>query len=72
MLEYTDECCGCEPSMGCLGSSCPNRNVPHFICDECKEEYDPEELLDVEGDWLCKDCLFERMKKEYRKVSDIL
>ena len=28
MIKYEDECVGCPPERGCLGSVCPNRNVP--------------------------------------------
>ena len=40
MIRYEDECVGCPPEMGCLGSICPNRNVPHYFCDYCGEEVD--------------------------------
>ena len=72
MIEYTNECVNCEPWMGCLGDACPNRNVPHFYCDECGDEYTPDELLEIDGKWVCKECLFEQAKEKYKKVSDIL
>ena len=59
MIRYEDECVGCPPEMGCLGSGCPNRNVPHYYCDKCGEEYSPEELYDYDGEIMCKECLIE-------------
>ena len=58
MIEYEDECVGCPPEMGCLGDSCPNRNVPHIYCDKCGEEY--EELYRYDGKELCENC-FEKI-----------
>ena len=60
MIEYENECVGCPPEMGCMGSSCPNRNVPHYYCDECGDEtslyyYDDKEL--------CIDCIKEKLEK---------
>ena len=67
MIEYENECVGCESWMGCRGDSCPNRHVAHFICDKCRYEFNPDELFVVDGEWLCEDCLKER----YKKVSDL-
>lgn len=60
MVEYENECVGCPPEMGCMGSSCPNRNVPHYYCDECGDEtslyyYDDKEL--------CIDCIKKLLEK---------
>ena len=38
MIKYENDCVGCPPEIGCLGSSCPNRNVPHTYCDRCSDE----------------------------------
>ena len=57
-----NECVGCPPEMGCLGSSCPNRNVTRFYCDHCGEE---EELYYYDGEELCIDCI----KKTLTKVE---
>lgn len=54
MVEIVDECVGCPPEMGCLGSTCPNRNVEHYYCDRCGAE---ETLYEVNGEQLCKECL---------------
>ena len=63
MIRYEDECIGCPPEMGCLGSACPNRNVPRYYCDDCKEEIDPDEMYgDLDDEIFCEDCF----KKRYR------
>lgn len=55
MIAYENECVGCPKEMGCLGSSCPNRNVEHLYCDRCGD--DCEVLYDVDGEQLCEECL---------------
>ena len=61
-VKYEDHCCGCAtPSYPCLGSSCPNRNVPVYYCDNCGEEI--EEVYDVDGEELCEECLKEMFRR---------
>lgn len=55
MRVLENECVSC--GLPCLGNSCPNRNVPHYYCDECKEE---SVLYDSEFGELCADCLLEK------------
>lgn len=55
MIKYENECVGCPPEMGCMGDSCPNRDVQHLYCDRCGE--DCEELFIFDGEELCEDCL---------------
>lgn len=50
-----NECVSC--GLPCLGNSCPNRNVPHYYCDECQEE---DTLYDSEFGELCADCLLKK------------
>ena len=58
-----DQCVGCPQGMGCLGSSCPYKNVLVFECDECGSEC--EELfavphlqgLPLAGKEVCEECL---------------
>ncbi len=57
---YRDECAGCPPEKGCLGSSCPYSSVEYLICDECGDEF--EFLYDYDGEELCQDCLLNRFK----------
>ena len=61
MVKYENECVCCPPGMGCLGDSCPNRNVMHLYCDKCNA--DCEELYDYDGEELCEDCLLDSIKK---------
>lgn len=55
MITYEDECVGCPTEMGCLGDTCPKRNVVHLICDECGD--DAEELWEKDGQHYCEDCM---------------
>ena len=57
MIKFINECVGCPPERGCLGESCPNRNVADLICDECGCE--PDELYVYGNEHLCVDCLKE-------------
>lgn len=62
MVEYSDECCGCATDLyPCRGSSCPNRNVPHLICDKCGQEF--EELFSDGQEELCLECLLDNYKR---------
>lgn len=59
--KMVDNCVQC--GLPCRGSLCPNNSVsPEYTCDECEEEFEPEELYDLDGDMLCKDCLLEQFK----------
>ena len=61
MITYEDECCGCATeSYPCLGSACPNRNVPHLYCDKCKEEV--EKLYKYDGQEICEECLLKEFE----------
>ncbi len=54
MTIYTDECCDCATGVfPCLGRNCPNRNVPHHICDLCGQE---DDLSEIDGLELCASC----------------
>ena len=58
MIKYEDECCGCAvPGYPCRGSMCPNKHVPHVYCDKCGGDCDLDEVYDVDGEHVCKDCL---------------
>ncbi len=59
MLRIEDHCVGCPDGAPCMGSSCPNRNVPVWCCDECEREYDRDELRLLDGKQLCYDCFCE-------------
>ncbi len=57
MILRTDECVSCPKEIGCLGDSCPNRNVPVLICDRCGEQVD--RLRELDGEQLCVECTLE-------------
>lgn len=60
MVKYENECVGCTSiGLHCIGSSCRNRNVPHFYCDECGEE---KELYEFDGEQLCISCIQRRLE----------
>lgn len=61
MIKYENECVGCPPEMGCLGSACPYRDVPYLYCDICDEDVD--ELYEYEGKQVCADCILKSLKK---------
>ena len=55
MIKYENDCVGCPPEIGCLGSTCPYVNVPHCYCDNCQGEFD--ELYNYNGEQWCEDCI---------------
>ena len=58
MVKIENHCCDCAvPGYPCRGSSCPNRNVKVYFCDRCREEIDPDEVYEVDGEDLCEECL---------------
>ena len=57
MRVYENECVGCAPEMGCIGSACPYRNVERFYCDECGDE---TTLRETDYGELCESCLLEK------------
>lgn len=61
MVTYENECCDCAvPGYPCIGSSCPNRHVKHYYCDECKD--DVEKLYQFDSEELCLDCIEKRLE----------
>lgn len=61
MVKYENECVGPCP-MGCMGSSCPNRNVERHYCDKCGDELGKKIYL-VDDEELCEWCLKDRFLK---------
>lgn len=59
-----NECVSC--GLPCLGNACPNRAVPHYYCDCCNDEFEPNELYDYEGEMLCSECLLGK----YETIAD--
>lgn len=63
MIRYENECVGCPPERGCLGSACSNRNVPRYYCDRCGEEVDA--YFDIDGEMICDDCAHDILIEMY-------
>ena len=64
MVKIENQCCGCAaPGYPCRGSSCPNRHVEVYYCDECGEELGDEVYDDGEQE-LCESCLLRKYRKE--------
>ena len=61
MVKIEDECVGCPPERGCLGISCPNRNIRRLYCDNCGDEADMLYKL-ADDEEVCEDCLKERFE----------
>ena len=55
MRKIENECVGCPPHMGCLGSTCPYKNVERIICDDCGYECDEDCYIIDEKDY-CEEC----------------
>ena len=61
MKQIENECVGCtDIGLHCLGSSCPNRKVVHYYCDDCGYE---EQLYYFEERELCIDCIRSRLEE---------
>ena len=63
MVMQENGCVGCPKEMGCLGDSCPNRNVKVYLCDDCEREVSIgyEDLYEYDGKQLCLTCLLEEV-----------
>lgn len=71
MISYEDECVGCPPEMGCLGDSCPNRNVKRFYCDWCEEGFSPTDLRYYNNKYICKDCYLEQIEEKWESMDKV-
>lgn len=58
MIVIENECVGCPPEIGCLGSTCPYLNVKRYYCDDCKDE---ATLYNFDEKQLCIDCVAKRL-----------
>lgn len=61
MIKIENECVGCPPDMGCLGTSCSYLDVPRFYCDDCG--YEVDKLYHYDGQELCIDCIEKRLEE---------
>lgn len=63
MVKYENECVQCaSPGYPCKGNSCSNKKVPHWYCDKCEWEFEPNQLYQYQGQELCVDCLVENFE----------
>lgn len=58
MVRYENDCVDC--GIAC-SQSCRLKSVPHFYCDNCKDEAD--ELYEFDGYQLCPECVLKGLKK---------
>ena len=66
MIKYEDHCCGCAvPGYPCIGSLCPNINIPVYYCDFCGDyaEYD------IEGEHYCEKHAKKYLKERFNELS---
>lgn len=61
MIVYKNECIGCPTEIGCIGDTCPYRNVKRLYCDECENEDDV--LYEFYDEQLCKHCVLDKLYK---------
>lgn len=65
MIKIENDCVGCPPEIGCMGSACPYRNVKTTVCDNCGKyaEYN------IDGEDFCSECLEEHLKILFNEFS---
>lgn len=54
MRKIENECIGCPPELGCLGSACRYSKVARYYCDKCGDE---TVLFEFEDKELCLFCI---------------
>ena len=59
MRKRENECVGCPPERGCLGSACLHRDVLRVTCDECGDE--DSDMYCYDGADYCGACLISRL-----------
>ncbi len=65
MVTYEDDCCDCDSDLyPCIEYTCKLKHNPHYYCDECGDEFEPNELYkyDIEDKELCSSCLLCKFK----------
>lgn len=65
MVKVENDCVGCPPEIGCMGSACPYRSAKVTVCDNCGKmaEYN------VDGEDFCVECLEEYLKDSFNEYS---
>ena len=67
MKRVENQCVGCPPEMGCLGTACINRNVVIFTCDRCNN--DEETLYEWDGQEVCLDCIMDEIENDLVEIK---
>ena len=68
MIRYEDHCCDCAaPGYPCMGSSCPNVNVPVCYCDCCDNDIHAE--YDIDGGHYCERCAEAYLKEVFDSLT---
>ena len=68
MIKYENHCCDCAvPGYPCMGSSCPNVNIPVYYCDICNNNIYAE--YDIEGEHYCEDCAEVCLKEAFEDLT---
>lgn len=71
MKRIENDCCDCAvPAYPCLGDACSLTHAPHYYCDKCGEEINPDDVYRVDDQDLCEECLkdmfyYEPMEDNY-------
>lgn len=65
MIKIEDHCVDCPPELGCLGDACPYLHEKHYYCDECDEEWDPGDMIEIDGKMICPDCLHDYLVRHH-------
>lgn len=61
MVEYESACNDCPDCRGCGRKW---EKYPVFICDDCKDYIEPDEIYEgPHGEMLCKDCVLKTLEK---------
>lgn len=66
MIEYENQCVGCQPGMGCIGNSCAYMNVPICYCDVCKQD---TATVKIDGYDLCDECAKKHLQEEFDSLT---
>lgn len=66
MRKYENECVGCPPERGCLGSQCPYVDVPRDYCDLCGTE---GATYRIDGEDYCEDCAKEFLRDMFDNLT---
>lgn len=48
------------PCTGCM--ACQGAEEEIFVCADCGDEIDPDEVYEVDGEYLCETCVLDRFR----------